>query len=831
MANDKKSSVVTPAVRAVTEAVQPGQIEVPDILPVLPIRGTVMFPGTVMPMGVGRQRSRKLLEECLPKSKVIALVAQRDEDEQNPPPANLYGIGTAVVVLKLVRQSDGTVSIITHGLGRYRVRPFVQHQPFYKAKVRRLIERPGRGKDFAAGVEQLRKQAKQLIEITPDAADQALNVLMNISDPGHMADFLGANLNLDDAQKQDLLEELDVAKRIRMVHQYVSNQLEILRLQKKIQEDVQSSIGEGQRKMFLREQLKVIQKELGEDARSTDRALVDLRERIEEAKLPERVMKEATRDLGRLETVPPASPEYSLLMSYLELLAELPWHEASEDKLDLDEAQRVLDRDHFGLDKVKRRLIEFLAVRKLNPDGRGPILCLVGPPGVGKTSLGQSIADAMGRKFSRISLGGIRDEAEVRGHRRTYIGAMPGRIIQEIRRAATNNPVLMLDEVDKLGADFRGDPASALLEVLDPRQNNAFVDRYLDVPFDLSQVIFIATANYMGTVPAALQDRMEVIEIPGYTDHDKVQIARRYLVPRQLEENGLDAARARWRVSAIRKIINDYTREAGVRELERQIGAVCRGVAAEVAGRSKRSTKTWTIDAAIVRELLGAERYTRELDTRVKGTGVVIGLAYTPAGGEVLFIEAAVYPGKGRVTLTGQIGDVMKESASAALSLFKAHAAEMNLETDALSGLDLHIHVPAGAVPKDGPSAGIAMYTAIASVLLDIPIKPRLAMTGEITLRGRVLPIGGVKEKTLAASRAGIKTVLLPEVNRRDLEEIDPQVRKKLSFVFVETVQQVLDEALGRTQLEKAIKAQGIKLRAIQTDPSSGVIDPPPILQ
>lgn len=802
---------------------QINRIAIPDELPVLPIRGTVVFPGTVMPLGVGRPASRRLLDESLPHSKIIALVTQIEEQEEDPSSKALYHVGTAAMVLKLIRQPDETVSIIVHGLGRIRIKHVKQEKPFIRAMVERVAEHSGHGKGFEAAVAQLRQQARQLIEMTPNAPEQALTVLMNIDDPGALADFLAANLNLDLQQKQDLLEERDVSKRIRRVHLHVSNQLEIVKLQQKIQQDVQTSIGESQRRMFLREQMKAIQKELGESEDGNAQSLAELRKRLEAAGLPEKVATEANRELGRLEMIPPASPEYSMLLTYLELLADLPWIKRSEDNLDLARARKILDRDHFDLEKVKRRLVEYLAVRKLNPEGRGPILCLVGPPGVGKTSLGQSIADALGRKFARLSFGGIRDEAEIRGHRRTYIGAMPGRIIQEMRRAGMNNPVMMLDEVDKLGADFRGDPASALLEVLDPRQNNAFVDRYLDVPFDLSQVIFIATANYMGTVPPALRDRMEVIEVAGYTDNDKMQIARRFLVPRQLKENGLKPGQAVWSPPGLRKVIDDYTREAGVRELERQIGAVCRGIAAEVAEdapqpeKNKDSEKpakpaktprgkVFKVDADRVRKLLGPEKYVREVDPRTSVPGVVVGLAYTPVGGEILFIEATMYSGRGVVSLTGQIGDVMKESATAAMSLFKSRAARFGVNVRSLSKKDIHIHVPAGAVPKDGPSAGVAMFTSIASLLLEIPVRPLLAMTGEITLRGRVLPIGGVKEKTLAAMRAGVKTILMPKDNQRDFEEVDEEVKRKCKFHFVENVDELLHHALGDKQIEDAVK-------------------------
>lgn len=778
---------------------------IPEVMPVLPVRGSVMFPGTIVPLGVGRPASRKMLDESLPKSKIIALFSQKDEEIENPTADDLHTVGTAAMVLKLIRQPDDNISLIVHGLGRITLDEVTQTKPYFKAKVSTPTEKSGSGKKFDAEVSQLRDQAHDLIDLSPSAPEQALTVMMNIDDPSALADFLGANLALDVEQKQDLLEELNVAKRIRMVHVHLSSQLEILRLQEKIQEDVQSSIGETQRRFYLREQIKAIQKELGEDESGGDHAITQLEKKLEESDPPEKVMEEAVRELDRLRVIPPASPEYSVITTYIELIADLPWNKSNEDNLDLQRARKILDRDHYGLDKVKRRLIEYLAVRKLNPQGRGPILCLVGPPGVGKTSLGQSIADSLGREFSRISLGGIRDEAEVRGHRRTYIGAMPGRIIQELRRAGANNPVMMLDEVDKLGSDFRGDPSSALLEVLDPRQNNSFVDRYLDVPFDLSQVIFIATANYIGDVPPALRDRMEIIDIPGYTDPDKLIIARKYLAPRQLKENGLTAAKCKWVTSGIKKVIENYTREAGVRELERQIGSVCRGVAAQVAGvdNGRKRRKAVTIDDAFVRETLGPEKYIRDLDTRTVSPGVALGMAYTPVGGEILFIEATQYPGKGNVTLTGQIGDVMKESASAALSLFKSRAEGLGYDVTQLAELDLHIHVPAGAVPKDGPSAGTAMYTAITSLLLDIPVKKNLAMTGEITLRGKVLPIGGVKEKTLAASRAGVKTILLPIRNKSDMEEVDPQVKKKCKFHFVENVDQVLKLALGKTVKKK----------------------------
>jgi len=789
----------------------------PARLPVLPIRGVVVFPGTIVPLSVTREASRKLLDKHLPKSNLIALCTQRDEAQENPSPDDLYDMGTVATVLKLIRQPENEVSIIVHGLRRVTFPRFTQRKPHFIARVAEVEEHAPKNRKFEASVNQLRDQARELIELTPNAPDQALTVLMNITEPGNLADFLAANLNLDVQQRQDILEELDIAKRLRAVHRYVSSQLEILKLQLKIQADVQTSIGEVQRKVFLREQIKAIQKELGEDEEGFDPIVDSLRERLAQADLPEAVILEAGRELHRLESIPPASPEHALIVTYLETIADLPWNIASEDHMDLARAREILDRDHHGLQQVKRRLLEYLAVRRLNPEGKGPILCLVGPPGVGKTSLGHSIADALGRKFARLSLGGIRDEAEIRGHRRTYIGSMPGRIIQELRRAGTNNPVMMLDELDKLGADFRGDPSSALLEVLDPRQNNAFVDRYLDLPFDLSNVLFLCTANYIGNVPPALRDRLEIIDLPGYTDHDKLIIARKYLVPRQRKENGLTPRDIKFNAAGLRTLIDGYTREAGVRELERKVGSVCRAVAADVvrklpgngprkvtkkkaARKTTRKPKQRLIDAVAVQGLLGAPEYQRDLDTRLSTPGVVIGLAYTPVGGEILFVEATCYPGKGNVTLTGQIGDVMKESATAALSLFKTRAPTPGMDYDIskLDELDLHIHVPAGAVPKDGPSAGVAMFTAIASLLLGRQSKQKLAMTGEITLRGRVLPIGGVKEKSLAAHRAGVRTILLPKQNEKDLEEVDDVVKKACKFIFINQVDELLDHALNK---------------------------------
>ncbi len=766
----------------------------PDKLPILPLRDTVVFPGTIIPLSVGRDSSMRLVNECLPTGKIIGLVTQRDPSVEYPDQKNLHAVGTAGMVLKVIRQPDQTLSLIVHGLERIAIKKVLQSKPYLLAEVTRLGEELRADRKFEAAVKNLRDTAVELVRLTPNAPEQAATIILNIEDPGGLSDFLAANLNLQVDERQALLNETNVVRRVRTVQLHVVRQMEMARLQEKIQKDVQSTITDAQRKMFLREQMKAIQHELGDQEDTAAEQMRVLRERLEAADPPPAVMKEVERELKRLETIPQMSPDFSVSLNYLEMVADLPWNKISEERVDLVRARRILDRDHYDLDKVKRRLVEFLAVRKLNPTGHAPILCFVGPPGVGKTSLGKSMAEALGREFSRISLGGIRDEAEIRGHRRTYIGSMPGRIIQEIRRAGTRNPVMMLDEIDKVGADVRGDPASALLEVLDRAQNHAFMDRYLDVPFDLSQVIFVATANYMDPVPPALHDRMEVIEIPGYTDREKRQIARRYLLPRQMKEHGLEPEHCRWSEDALAVIVEYYTREAGVRSLDRQVASICRAIASRVARRAPG--KPMKIDGAFVRATLGPEIYIREEESTLAMPGVANGLAYTPFGGEVLHIEATRYAGRGAITLTGQLGKVMKESVETAWSLVKTRAGRLGIDARRFRGNDLHVHVPAGAVPKDGPSAGIAMYSAIASLFMGRALDPRLAMTGEVTLRGLVLPIGGVKEKTLGAMRAGIKTVLLPEGNRKDLPDIAPEARRKLKFIFVRNVDDVLAAAL-----------------------------------
>jgi ATP-dependent Lon protease len=773
------------------------QLTIPTLLPILPIRNIVVFPGTVMPLNVGRQKSKNLLDEVMPAEKLIGVVTQKNAEVEDPGYSDLYSVGTACMILKLFKLPDGNQSIIVHGLVRFRLLGIEQTEPFAVGRIEVLEDLSSPGTELDALVASVRQQANRVIELSPNTPDEAAQVLNSIGTVSALADFLAANLPVekdDIAEKQRLLEEINVEKRLRLIAARLATQLDVLELQNKIQSQVKENIDKSQRRYYLQEQLKAIRKELGDgDSGAGGSEMETLRTRLEAAQLPEAVMKEATRELNRLDSIPSASPEYGVIRTYLQILSELPWSVMTTDKLDLAEARRILDRDHHDLEKVKRRILEYLAVRKLKPDGGGAILCFVGPPGVGKTSLGKSIAEAMGRKFIRVALGGVRDEADIRGHRRTYIGSMPGRIIAELRKAGTRNPVMMLDEIDKVGADFRGDPAAALLEVLDPAQNHTFTDHYLDVPFDLSRVLFIATANTMDTVPGPLRDRMEVIEIPGYTNSDKMDIARRFLVPRQLEANGVPPNKVKFLDQALVWIIEGYTREAGVRNLERNIGAIARHLAAAIVeGKTDRTV----ITREKVSEILGPRKFDPELASRTSVPGVATAMAYTPAGGEILFIEATRMPGKGLITLTGQIGEIMKESATAAYSLIRSRAQSLGIDPKLVAESDIHIHVPQGAVPKDGPSAGVAMFTALASLMLNKPVHHDLAMTGEITLRGLVLPIGGLKEKTLAAKRAGIKQVIVPKRNERDMVEIPEEVRKSLKFHFVENIDQVLKLAL-----------------------------------
>jgi ATP-dependent Lon protease len=770
-------------------------VTVPNQLPILPIRNIVVFPGTVMPLNVGRPKSKALLDDVMPGEKMIGVVTQRNPDVEDPGFDDLHHVGVACMILKLFKLPDGNQSIIVHGLVRFRLKSVTRTEPYAVGEIEVLEDQLVESPSLEALLNSVRSQANRVIELSPNTPDEAAQVLNGITNPSALADFLAANLQAETADKQLLLEELDVEKRLRMIAARIATQLDVLELQSKIQSQVKENIDKSQRRYYLQEQLKAIRKELGEgDAGGNGNEIEQLRQRLDAAKLPENVAKEANRELTRLDAIPSASPEYGVIRTWLQIVSELPWAVESSDKLDLKEAKLILDRDHFDLEKVKRRIIEYLAVRKLKPDGGGAILCFLGPPGVGKTSLGKSIAESMGRTFIRVALGGVRDEADIRGHRRTYIGSMPGRIIAELRKAGTRNPVMMLDEIDKMSSDFRGDPASAMLEVLDPAQNHSFTDHYLDVPFDLSKVMFIATANTMDSVPGPLRDRMEVIEIPGYTNTDKLNISKSYLVPRQLEANGLQPKNVRFKDEALKEIIESYTREAGVRNLERNIGSVGRAIAAEIVGGR---TDKITVDRDYVLKTLGPRRYEPELAQRTSVPGVATGMAYTPVGGEILFIEASRFPGKGNITLTGQIGDVMKESATAAYSLLRSRAESLGVDQDLLANSDIHIHVPAGAVPKDGPSAGTAMFTALASLMMNRPVRHDVAMTGEITLRGLVLPIGGLKEKTLAAKRAGIKQVIVPKRNEKDMPDVPEEVRETLKFHFVENVDQVLEIALG----------------------------------
>jgi ATP-dependent Lon protease len=768
---------------------------IPPALAILPVRKIVLFPGLVVTLTIDDPAARQLFEESLPKEKIIGIFTRKPGQAEDKSISGLTRVGVAAQVMKLNREDNGTLKATVSVLARIAIRQPVVSVPFLRAEVETL-QPVGPEKDdnaWQAVVQELRDHALQYVKVTPDLPSATGGLVRTLEDPGQLADLLAASLPLATNQKQDLLETLDVPRRVRAVLVLVSDQLEIARLRQKIDEDVAAHFSATQRRAVLREQLRTIQKELGEDG--FEQQATELRKRLEAAKPPPNVLEHAERELRRLPRLPPSSGESSLVVTYVELLSELPWNRVTEDNLDLARARAVLDRDHFDLDKVKRRIIEYLAVRKLNPAGRGPVLCFAGPPGVGKTSLGQSIADALGRKFARLSLGGINDEAEIRGHRRTYVGAMPGRVIQELSRAGARNPVMMLDEVDKLSSDITGDPASALLEVLDPRQNHAFLDRYLDVPFDLSQVIFIATANYMDDVPPALRDRLEVIRIPGYTDGEKLQISQRYLIPRQIAENGLKPDQVQFDPASVARLIEDYTREAGVRSLERQIGAICRYQAALVAENKSFDP---LIRRASLEPILGPVRFLREERLTVAKPGVVTGLAWTPVGGEIMHIEALRYPGKGGILLTGQLGSVMRESAQAAMSLVRARMQELKISPDDLRDCDIHIHLPAGSISKDGPSAGVGMITAIASLFTGEKVRPDVAMTGEITLRGLVLPIGGLKEKLLAAHRAGIPNVIIPKLNEKDLVDVPVEIKQQLTITLVTTVDEVLAAALER---------------------------------
>src|SRR5499426_2215379 len=768
-------------------------VTVPANLPILPLRGVVIFPSAIVPLLISRGASLKLVEDCLAGDRMLGLAAQKNPEEESPQPGGLYSRGTAGRILKMLKYPDQSVRILVQGLKRIEIVDYTQREPYFRATVRHLQDTFKPSKDIDAVQAHMVNQFAKFVSMIPYLPDELQVVVMNIKDQGKVTDLIASILNISLEEKQDLLSTLDVRVRLEKLSAILNREIELLELGHKIQSQVQSELNKNQKEFYLRQQLKAIQKELGEgDGKTAE--IEELRRRVDEAKMPPEALKAAEHELDRLRMIPPESAEHTVVRTYLEWLVTLPWAVSTEDNLDLHHARQVLDEDHFDLEKIKDRILEYLAVRKLRKDPKSPILCFVGPPGVGKTSLGRSIARAMGRKFIRLSLGGIRDEAEIRGHRRTYIGALPGRIIQNIRNAGSNNPLFMLDEIDKLGMDFRGDPASALLEVLDPEQNNTFQDHYLDVPFDLSRVMFVTTANVLDTIPAPLRDRMEVIELAGYTDEEKLEIARRHVIPKQLAENGLTPEQLRFEDEGVLQIIRHYTREAGLRNLEREIGRVCRKVARAI---TEGKTEPVVGTTAKVREFLGPERFFAEVAERTDEPGVAVGLAWTPNGGDILFIEATRMAGKKGLMLTGSLGEVMKESAQAALSWVRSRATQLGLAADFFDNADIHLHVPAGAIPKDGPSAGVTMATAMTSLLTGRPVHPNVAMTGEITLRGKVLPVGGIKEKVLAARRAGIDTLILPKRNEKDLEDVPASVRDRLRFHFVDSMDETLALALA----------------------------------
>jgi ATP-dependent Lon protease len=764
----------------------------------MPLRNTVLFPQQVIPIYIGRERSLKLINDLDPNKRYIVVVAQEDGSIEDPKPEDLYAFGTLAQVLKVFDMPDNSKSAIVQGISRVKILDFTGNDPYFTAAVDSLEDDPIEDKlEVDALAANLRQAFDDLMKVAPNLTEEHSGMLRNIQKPNRLSDRAISIMTISNQEKQEVLEELNIKKRIEKSLTLISREIQRIKLGEEIQTEVHDEISKTQREYYLREQMKAIKKELGEDEGSVE--LKELENKLKDAKMPEEADKVAMKELDRLGRIPTQSPEYNVSRTYIEWLSELPWSDSTDDRIDLKEAMKILDEDHYGLEKVKERIIEYLAVRNLkqkkDPNGtvRGPILCFGGPPGVGKTSLGKSIARAMGRKFVRLSLGGVRDEAEIRGHRRTYIGALPGRIIQSIKKAGKNNPVFMLDEIDKLGADFRGDPSSALLEVLDPEQNHSFSDHYLEVDFDLSNVMFISTANYQDAIPPALRDRMEILDFSGYIEDEKVQIAKRHIIPKQVEENGLSKEDVSFDSNSIKELIRSYTREAGVRNLEREIANVLRKVARKIV---ESKTKKIKITKSAVSHYLGAPRFHSELAERTTKPGVVTGLAWTAAGGDILFVESTRMKGKGKLTLTGQLGDVMKESATAGLTFVRSHTDEFGIDPEFNEYTDIHIHVPAGAIPKDGPSAGVSMVTSLVSLLTGIPVKDRIAMTGEITLRGNVLPIGGVKEKVTAAHRAGIKEVILPEHNRKDLEDVPDHVAKDLIFHFAKEIRDVLKIAV-----------------------------------
>jgi ATP-dependent Lon protease len=764
-----------------------------DALILIPTRNLVLFPGTVLPITLGRQRSVVAAQMAMRLSRTVGLVHQRDPSIDDPIPVDLHRMGTEASLLRYVTSPDGGHHAICQGERRFRILDFLDGYPFLAARVERIREVETTTKDVEARLHNLRNQALEVLELLPQTPAELVNAVQSVSSAPALADLIASFMDITPQEKQEVLETVDIERRLERVSEMLAYRIEVLRLSRQISEQTKGKIDDRQREFLLREQMKTIQKELGEGEDAKAQEIAELTKKIADAKMPLEVEEHAKRELGRLDRMPEASGEYSMARTYLEWLTELPWSIESGKQIDVAEARRVLDADHYGLQKIKRRILEYLAIQHLNPGGRSPILCFVGPPGVGKTSLGQSIAKATGRKFVRVSLGGVHDEAEIRGHRRTYIGALPGNIIQGIRRAGARDCVMMLDEVDKLGRGIQGDPSSALLEVLDPEQNSTFRDNYLGVPFDLSRVMFITTANVLDSVPGPLRDRMEVIDLPGYVEDEKFEIARRYLVDRQLAANGLTADKAEITDAALHAIIRDYTREAGVRQLEREIGAVLRNTAMRIA---EGTTPNVRIEPEALADILGAPRFEGEVAMRTSIPGVATGLAWTPVGGDILFIEATRIPGGGRLILTGQLGEVMKESAQAALSLIKGRASPLGLDPAMFEKSDIHIHVPAGAIPKDGPSAGVAMFTALVSLLTNRTVRSDTAMTGEISLRGLVLPVGGIKEKVVAAARANLSKVILPARNRKDYDDIPESARNSLRFVWAERVEDVIEAAL-----------------------------------
>ncbi|MFH2045318.1 MAG: endopeptidase La [Pseudomonadota bacterium] len=773
--------------------------KLPEILPVLPLFDNLLFPKMALPLVVMQAESIQLVDEAMSTDRIIGLIASKKPGtEPYNPQEDLYTFGTSAIILRMAKSYDNSTQLLVQGLGRFKAIEYMEGKPYLRARAEYILEKEPKGKETQALVANMLSLFSRIVELTPGLPKDTANMAKSIQEPGILADMVASIMNTTLEEKQKIIETEDVRKRLKEVTRQATHHLEILELGNKIQTQVKGDMEKGQREYYLRQQLKAIKEELGEKD-DTNVEVEEYKTKVKEKNLPPEALKEAERELNRLSRMHPSSAEYTVASTYLDWLTTLPWNESTKDNLDIKKAKKVLDEDHFGLEKAKKRIIEFLAVRKLKPESKGPILCLAGPPGTGKTSLGKSIARALGRKFIRISLGGVHDEAEIRGHRRTYVGALPGRIIQGIRTAGANNPIFMLDEIDKVGSDFRGDPSSALLEVLDPEQNFSFSDHYLDVPFDLSKVMFITTANVLHTIPPALRDRMEVLELLGYTEEEKLKIAKRYLIPRQREAHGLKSGHIVFSDGAVKKVISDYTREAGLRNLERELATICRGVATSIADESVKKVE---ITAQNISKYLGPERRYPEVLTRTATPGVATGLAWTQAGGEVLFVEATAMKGKRGLILTGQLGDVMKESATAALSFIRSNAKLLDIDEEYFENNEIHIHVPAGAIPKDGPSAGVTMLTALYSLLKNKPIEKYLAMTGEITLRGLVLPVGGIKEKVLAAHNIGIKTIILPKWNEKDLFEVPKKVQKAIKFHFADKMIDVLKIAIKDNNLK-----------------------------